>query len=408
MPKEGAFTYTDKKIGCLQQELQYKINIYMMVVNVTMNKGKSTRGTLMKIKLGLLYGGKSAEHKVSLQTARAVIKALDLSKYEIHPIYISETGEWKRGTQLLAPVEDLAKLQLKEEGNVVSPVALNTEIFPTTTSQEKSDSIDVIFPLLHGPNGEDGTVQGLLELMNIPYVGNGVLASSAGMDKVMMKNIFAQAGIKQAKYVSYIRSEWEENAEAAYQKVEEELGYPCFVKPANLGSSVGISKCKDRQSLEKAFEEAFIYDRKVIVEEGIIGREVEIGVLGNDHPICSVVGEIVPKKEFYDYKAKYEDGDTGLEIPAQITEDEYERIKDVAIKAFKALDCSGLVRADFFLTKDSEILMNEVNTMPGFTPFSMFPLLWQESGVSYPKLIETLVDLAIERHQEKQKIKYTF
>ncbi|WP_078543064.1 D-alanine--D-alanine ligase [Litchfieldia alkalitelluris] len=363
----------------------------------------------MKIKLGLLYGGKSAEHQVSLQTAKAVIKALDLSKYEIHPIYISETGEWKRGTELLGPVEEVEKLKLTDGGDVVSPVSLNQEIFPTgLTNVKEESSIDVIFPLLHGPNGEDGTVQGLLELLNIPYVGNGVLASAAGMDKVVMKNVFAQAGIEQAKYVSYIRKEWEKAPEAAYDKIETELGYPCFVKPANLGSSVGISKCQDRASLAVAFREAFEYDRKVIVEEGIIGREVEIGVLGNDEPICSVVGEIIPKKDFYDYKAKYEDGDTGLVIPAEITEDEHNRIQEVAIKAFKALDCSGLVRADFFLTKDSKVLMNEVNTMPGFTPFSMFPLLWQEAGVSYPKLIETLVELAIERHEEKQKIKYTF
>ncbi|WP_332696848.1 D-alanine--D-alanine ligase [Halalkalibacter lacteus] len=363
----------------------------------------------MKIKLGLLYGGKSAEHKVSLQTAKAVIKALDLTKYEVHPIYISEIGEWARGAQLHGPVEDVKELQLKEEGETISPVALNSEIFPVPAKADTNeDKIDVVFPLLHGPNGEDGTVQGLLELMNIPYVGNGVLASSAGMDKVMMKNIYEQAGIKQAKYVWYLRSDWEQNAETAYKNVEEKLGYPCFVKPANLGSSVGISKCKDRESLEKAFELAFEYDRKIIIEEGIDGREVEIGVLGNDDPECSVVGEIVPETDFYDYKAKYEDGSTGLIIPADITDEEYEEIKRVAIQSFKALDCSGLVRADFFLTKEGEVLMNEVNTMPGFTPFSMFPMLWQESGLSYSKLIEKLVELGVERHEEKQKIKHTF
>ncbi|GAE26621.1 D-alanine-D-alanine ligase [Halalkalibacter wakoensis JCM 9140] len=360
----------------------------------------------MKTKLGLLYGGKSAEHQVSLQTAKAVIKALDLTKYEIHPIYISENGEWVRGAQLHGPVEDVKELQLKG-GETISPVALNGEIFPAT-NQTNADKIDVVFPLLHGPNGEDGTVQGLLELLNIPYVGNGVLASSAGMDKVMMKNIYEQAGIKQANYVWYLRGDWEKDAEAAYTNVEEKLGYPCFVKPANLGSSVGISKCKDRASLEKAFELAFEYDRKIIIEEGIDGREVEIGVLGNDDPECSVVGEIVPDTDFYDYKAKYEDGSTGLVIPAEITKEEYENIKTVAIQSFKALDCSGLVRADFFLTKDGEVLMNEVNTMPGFTPFSMFPMLWQESGLSYPELIEKLVDLGVARHEEKQKIKHTF
>src|SRR5690606_24801073 len=326
----------------------------------------------MKVKLGLLYGGKSAEHKVSLQTALAVIKALDHSKFEIHPIYISEQGEWIRGSQLTGPVDDVQKLILKEAGTPISPVSLNTELFPAHVSEQK-DAIDVVFPLLHGPNGEDGTVQGLLELVNIPYVGNGVLASSAGMDKVIMKNIFGQAGLLQAKYVSYIRSEWKESPQAAYAKVEEELGYPCFVKPANLGLSVGISKATNRETLEKAFEEAFMFDRKIIIEEAIIGREIEIGVLGNDAPSCSVVGEIVPKKDFYDYKAKYEDGDTALIIPADLTDEQYETVKTEAIKAFKALDCSGLVRADFFLTKEGKVIINEVNTMPGFTPFSMFP-----------------------------------
>ncbi len=361
----------------------------------------------MKIKLGLLYGGKSAEHQVSLQTALAVIKALDREKYDIHPIYITEQGQWIRGERIEGEVKEVAALQMKGEGNAISPVSLNKEIIPTNAKENDEDSIDVIFPLLHGPNGEDGTVQGMLELMNIPYVGNGVLASAAGMDKVVMKNIFAQAGLPQANYVWFIRSEWEKDREAAYAKVEEALGYPCFVKPANLGSSVGISKCKNREELEAAFEEAFQFDRKIIIEQNIIGREIEIGVLGNDEPICSVAGEIVPKKEFYDYKAKYIDGDTAMIIPADVTEEQYEIIKERAIRAFKALDGAGLTRADFFLTKDGEILINEVNTMPGFTPFSMFPLLWQNTGVSYPELIERLVSLAIERYEEKQKIKYT-
>ena len=289
--------------------------------------------------------------------------------------------------------------------NAISPLSLSTEIIPSTNAEE--NAIDVIFPLLHGPNGEDGTVQGLLELMNIPYVGNGVLASAAGMDKVVMKNIFAEAGLKQAKYASFIRSAWEKDRETAYEKVEEVLGYPCFVKPANLGSSVGINKCKNREELENAFEEAFQFDRKIIVEENIVGREVEVGVLGNDEPKCSVVGEIVPKKDFYDYKSKYIDGDTALIIPAEMTEEESNVIKRDAIVAFQSLDGAGLTRADFFLTKDGEVYINEVNTMPGFTPFSMFPLLWQHTGLPYPELIEELIRLAMERHEEKQKIKYT-
>ncbi len=357
--------------------------------------------SLTKIKLGLLYGGKSAEHQVSLQTALAAIKALNQDKFEIHPIYITEQGQWVRGERIEGEVTDVEALKMSGAENAISPLSLSTEIIPSAASEE--NAIDVIFPLLHGPNGEDGTVQGLLELMNIPYVGNGVLASSAGMDKVVMKNIFAEAGLKQAKYASFIRSAWEKNREEAYSKVEDKLGYPCFVKPANLGSSVGINKCKNREELEDAFVEAFQFDRKIIVEENIVGREVEVGVLGNDEPKCSVVGEIVPKKDFYDYKSKYIDGDTGLIIPAEMTEEESNVIKRDAIIAFQSLDGAGLTRADFFLTKDGEVYINEVNTMPGFTPFSMFPLLWQHTGLPYPELIEELIRLAIERHEEKTK-----
>jgi D-alanine-D-alanine ligase len=353
-----------------------------------------------------VYGGKSAEHNVSLQTALAVTKALNTEKFDIHPIYITEEGEWQRGARLTEPVSNVKMLQLEQNGSSFSPAALNKEMFPGDSSKE-NEAIDVVFPLLHGPNGEDGTIQGLLELLNIPYVGNGVLASSAGMDKVVMKHLFAQAGLSQAKYAAFLKKDWSRSSEECCEQVEKELGYPCFVKPANLGSSVGISKCRSREELEKAFELAFQYDRKVVVEEGVIGREIEIGVLGNDEPKCSVVGEIAPKTDFYDYKAKYEDGDTDLIIPAEVTDDQYAKISDMAIKAFKAIDGSGLVRADFFLTADGEVLINEVNTMPGFTPFSMFPLLWKESGIEYADLIEQLVDLAKERHAEKQLIKHT-
>lgn len=358
----------------------------------------------MKKRLGLLYGGKSAEHKVSLQTALAVINALDYEKFDIHPIYITENGEWIKGPLLNGKVETVAALQFSQ-GEALPPTALAPTLFQ---ADNHKGSFDIIFPLLHGPNGEDGTVQGLLELLNLPYVGNGVLASSAGMDKVIMKNIFAQAGLPQVKYVWFIRSEWEAEQEASYKRVEEEIGYPCFVKPANLGSSVGISKCTNRDQLADACKEAFQFDRKIIIEEGVTAREVELGVLGNDEPKCSVAGEIIPKVEFYDYKAKYEDGNTALVIPAEIKQEEYELLEDLAIRAFKSLDCSGLVRADFFLTKDGKAYINEVNTMPGFTPFSMFPLLWKHTGVDYPQLIERLVDLGLERYLEKQKIKYSF
>jgi D-alanine-D-alanine ligase len=370
---------------------------------VTIRKmNKMEEAFFMKVKLGVLYGGKSPEHKVSLQTALSVINAVDKEKFTVIPIYITTEGQWVRGAAITGEVQDVKQLELKQGAPALSTLALRP------TNAEDEQTVDVIFPLLHGPNGEDGTVQGLLELLNIPYVGNGVLASAVGMDKVIMKNLFAQAGLNQAKYVSFLKKEWEKSSEETYDTVEHEIGYPCFVKPANAGSSVGISKCKTRADLEAAFAEAFRYDRKVIVEEAIVGREVEIGVIGNDEPICSVVGEIVPKKEFYDYEAKYQDGDTELIIPASITEEEYETIKTMALKAFKALDLSGLVRADFFLTADGTVYINEVNTMPGFTPFSMFPLLWKHSGISYTQLIERLIQLAIERHQEKQQITYTF
>ncbi|MBM7649406.1 D-alanine-D-alanine ligase [Bacillus ectoiniformans] len=351
----------------------------------------------MKTKLCLLYGGKSAEHQVSLQTAKAVIGALDLNKFEIYPVYITIAGQWIEGEQLSSPVEDVAELQLTASENEES-------VFNSLSGGK----YDVIFPLLHGPNGEDGTVQGMLEVMNLPYVGNGVLASSAGMDKVVMKNVFAQAGLPQVGYVWLIRKEWQADESAAYERVEKTLGYPCFVKPANLGSSVGISKCTNRSELEAAFAEAFQFDRKIIIEEGVTAREVEVGVLGNDEPECSVIGEIVPKKDFYDYKAKYEDGNTALIIPAEMAEETQQQMREMAIQAYQALDCSGLVRADFFLTEDGQLIINEVNTMPGFTPFSMFPLLWKHTGVDYSELIEKLISLAIERHEEKQQIKYTF
>lgn len=359
----------------------------------------------MKMKIGLLYGGKSAEHKVSLQTALAVTKALDFNNFDIYPIYITTEGTWITGKQLLAPAESVSELALSSE-EAMTPANLNTSLFPTKGNNARQ--FDVIFPLLHGPNGEDGTVQGMLEILNLPYVGNGVLASSAGMDKVIMKNIFAQAGLPQVNYVWFTRKQWEQDAEVAYEKVEQQLGYPCFVKPANLGSSVGISKCMNKSELKVAFKEAFQFDRRIIIEEGVSAREIEIGILGNDNPECSVAGEIIPQDvAFYDYKAKYEDGTTGLVIPAELPAGKYEELKELAITAFQSLDCAGLVRADFFLTEDGKFYINEVNTMPGFTPFSMFPLLWKETGVEYPQLIEKLVDLALERYEEKQQIKHT-
>lgn len=351
----------------------------------------------MKKKIGLLYGGKSAEHEVSLSTAKAVTQALDFGQYEVHPIFITLDGEWITGPQLTTPVETIEQLQLpsnNKPNNITKFVEAHNEL-----------QFDVIFPLLHGTNGEDGTVQGLLEVLNVPYVGNGVLASSAGMDKVVMKQLFEIAGLAQTPYAYFIRSEWEKDRDGMLAKCEQ-LQAPLFVKPANLGSSVGISKATNRDELIAAIELALQYDRKIIVEQGIVGREIEMGVLGNDEPQTSVVGEIKPVTDFYDYDSKYKDGTTALIIPAEVSENVLTTMSDMAKRAFKILDASGLVRADFFVTAEDEVLINEVNTMPGFTPFSMYPLLWQNTGVSYPELINQLITLALERHTEKQKLQY--
>ncbi|TQR21469.1 D-alanine--D-alanine ligase [Psychrobacillus vulpis] len=364
----------------------------------------------MKIKLGLLYGGKSAEHEVSLLTARAVSQAINFDKYEVYPIFITKTGEWRKGNALIGPAKSVEKLQFGE--GVSKPNSI-TSFLPVEGSSndvalaKRNSSLDVIFPLLHGPNGEDGTVQGLLEVLNLPYVGNGVLASAAGMDKVVMKQLFAQAGLKQVPYVHFIRKEWNNNQAALIQQMEESLTWPLFVKPANLGSSVGISKATNREELLKAVELAFKYDRKIIVEQGIVARELEISVLGNDEPRCSVAGEVLPTKDFYDYEAKYEDGTTNYAIPAIVSDGLLKKMQDAAIRAFKVLDCSGLVRADFFVTEEEEVIINEVNTMPGFTPISMYPKLWMESGLSYSELIEELITLAVERYEEKQQLEHS-
>lgn len=358
-----------------------------------------------KKKIGLLYGGKSAEYDVSVQTALSVIQALDQSQYEIHPIHISKQGEWVQGRQISGKIEEGDKLKLVDEVQEAVP---SVSPHSQWMSQSDSERPDVIFPLLHGPNGEDGTVQGLFELLNMPYVGSGVLASAAAMDKVTMKDVFVAKDFPQAKYLAFTRQQWEKDPQKTYQQVEETTGYPCFIKPANLGSSVGISKCKTMAELDKGFREAFQYDRKIVVEEQVEGREIEIGVLGNEDPEVSVAGEIRPGAEFYDYRAKYQDEGTSLIIPADLGQATYEMIKTLAIQAFQALDCAGLARVDFFVrARDNAVLINEVNTMPGFTPYSMFPMLWKHTGLPYTELINRLLELALERHQEKQSIKYT-
>ncbi|MBT2571727.1 D-alanine--D-alanine ligase [Planococcus sp. ISL-110] len=349
----------------------------------------------MKKRIGLLYGGKSAEHEVSLSTALAVTKAIDFDAYEVYPIYITHDGEWRKGIRLEEMAKTIEQLQLAGQTSKSNDIS---GFLPA----QSDEALDVIIPLLHGPNGEDGTVQGLLEVMNLPYVGNGVLASSAGMDKVVMKQLFEQAGLEQTPYVYFIRRDWDKRRDFWLDKIESELAWPVFVKPANLGSSVGISKADNREELIAAIKEALKFDRKIVVEQGVVAREIEVGVLGNDEPACSVAGEIKPLKAFYDYQAKYKDGNTAMIIPAELDSAVYEQLEADAKKAFKILDCSGLVRADFFVTEDNKILINEVNTLPGFTPYSMFPLLWEHTGLPYPELIERLIALAIERHEEKQ------
>lgn len=356
-----------------------------------------------KLTVGLVYGGKSGEHEVSLQTAFAVMNAFDYDKYEIIPFYISKQGQWKVGEKLAAAYSGIE--QLKLTGASGDTGAALSQIFSGLNGGEQM--IDVMFPLLHGTNGEDGTIQGLFEMANIPYIGAGVLASSAGMDKVVMKKLFGEAGLEQCEYCYFSAEAWKRKSHELIFGVEDKLGFPVFVKPANLGSSVGISKAVDKESLIKAVEFAFRYDTKVIVEEFVDAREVEVAVLGNEEPEASVPGEIVSSGEYYDYAAKYIDGKSQMLIPAPVDPEVADRLREFAIAAFRAIEGSGITRADFFVRKsDGKILINEVNTMPGFTPYSMYPLLWRETGVSYPALLDRMIELALERYHFKQALKY--
>lgn len=355
-----------------------------------------------KLRVVVLFGGRSGEHDVSLQSAASVIGALDEKRYEVVPVRITKEGRW------LAGVEPLQLAVSDQSGIPVTILADPTQRGLVRLEPGRTglflDEIDVVFPVLHGPYGEDGTIQGLLELANVPYVGAGVLSSSLGMDKVLMKNVFAQAGLPQPVFWSCLRKEWEKNPEGIVKEIERRFMYPCFVKPANLGSSVGISKAHNREELIQALLLAARYDRKIIIEEFIEGREVEVSVLGDEEPVASVPGEIVPFKEFYDYEAKYVDGKAELVIPAQLTPDLVGTLQDYAVRAFKALDCAGMARVDFFLRRaQGQALVNEINTIPGFTRFSMYPKLWEVSGLSYPQLLDRLIELARARYQEKKK-----
>lgn len=360
-----------------------------------------------KLRIGVIFGGRSGEHEVSLRSAESVINALDREKYDVVPIAITKEGRWLKSseaTQLLpSAVIESADKHVAILGD---PTDRGLAWIAAQGVSEARESLDVLFPVLHGTYGEDGTIQGLLEMADIPYVGCDVLASSAGMDKVIMKRLFREAGLPIVAYTHFLRTQWEANPVPIAGRIIEEIGFPCFVKPANLGSSVGISKAPDRASLDQAIELAARFDRKIIVERGVDAREIEVSVLGNNEPLASLPGEIVPKTaEFYDYTAKYVDaGGARLVIPAEIPAETTSKLQQLAIRAFQAIDGSGLARVDFFLERQTdEILVNEINTMPGFTAISMYPKLWEASGVGYPALVDRLIDLAVERHSEKSR-----
>jgi len=398
---------------------------------------------MTKLRVGILFGGRSGEHEVSLLSAASVFNAIDKSKYDVVPIGITKEGRWLTyadAERLLAgkpgpdashhlragDPEATAGAALLEQGEsiIVPPEPHQTHSGSMTPFQSAASShtrrasdrainVDIIFPVLHGTFGEDGTIQGLLELADIPYVGAGVLGSAAGMDKDIMKSLFIAAGLPIVKHVTILRGDWEAAPKKAEKLVESKLKYPVFVKPANLGSSVGISKAHDRKELGPAIAEAAKFDRKIVIEEGVGGkknkaREIECSVLGNDKPQASVAGEIVPSTEFYDYNAKYLDEGSQLVIPAKLTKAESKKIQELAIAAFKAVDGSGLSRVDFLMDpKSRKIYLNEINTMPGFTSISMYPKLWAASGLAYPDLIARLISLGLERHADKKKNQYS-
>jgi D-alanine-D-alanine ligase len=366
-----------------------------------------------KLRIGLIFGGRSGEHEVSLASATSVMENLDREKYEVVPIGITKEGGWLLGTEparLMAAEQHINHTE-NTETETTTAVTLTGDprmrrLIPLESGEQLQDNgaLDVIFPVLHGTYGEDGTLQGLLDMADVPYVGCGVLGSALGMDKEKMKMVFQAVGLPSVDYLVYRRNEWERSPTTIMDAIEQRLGYPCFVKPVNLGSSVGINKAHDRAELEHAINVAAEYDRKIIIDRGINCRELECAVLGNDEPLASVVGEVIASNEFYDYHAKYLDNKSKVIIPADIPQATAEEVRRQAVTAFLALDLSGLARVDFFLEKESgQVYINEVNTMPGFTQISMYPMLWEASGLTYAQLLDRLVELAIERHQDKQR-----
>lgn len=362
---------------------------------------------MSRIIIGILFGGRSGEHEVSRNSAFSVATALS-HRYEIFPIGIAKDGRWY-GPIPLAEIKTFTPQKYMDREVTIIPNTQSKGTIYSLPGLTALTQVQVFFPVLHGTYGEDGTIQGLLELAHVPYAGSGVLGSAAGMDKIIMKQLFAQAGLPQVSFLGILRNDIDNDQEKVADQIEEVLGYPSFVKPANLGSSVGISKAVERSGLLIALNNAARYDRRIIVEKGVTARELEVSVLGNDEPQASLPGEIVPCNEFYDYKAKYIDDRSGLIIPAELEEDVTDRIQKLAISAYKALGCSGLSRVDFFLTKDTgEILVNEINTMPGFTSISMYPKLWEHTGLPMDQLVVRLVELALERHRDKERNLFTY
>ncbi len=362
-----------------------------------------------KLRVGIIFGGRSGEHEVSIASATSVMAAIDQDKYEVVPIGITPEGRWLAGVN---PRLLTAGATMDESAQGVTAVTMTGDptqhgLVPApsaTSGNAPAAALDVVIPVLHGTYGEDGTLQGLLEMADVPYAGCGVLGSALGMDKEKAKLVFKAAGLPVVDWATVYRYEHDHDAEAICERIEARFGYPVFVKPANMGSSVGVGKAHDRAGLRGALAEALEYDRKVIVEPGVNARELECGVLGNDEPEASVVGEVVSSNEYYDYRAKYVDNASRLYIPAQITDEQTAEIRRLAIAAFRALDLTGLARVDCFLDRDSgQLYVNEVNTMPGFTQISMYPKLWEASGIPYTRLIDRLIELALERHADKQR-----
>ncbi len=369
-----------------------------------------------KIRVGVIFGGRSGEHEVSLTSARSVMSAMDKERYEVVPIGITKEGGWIAG-------EDVMKSLEAGDAGISQPAALlgdpsrrglmRLEDTERAVEVTRLLELDVVFPVLHGPYGEDGTVQGLLELAGIPYVGAGVIGSALGLDKAIFKDVMRAHDLPITDYLLVKRKEWDADPEEVMDRAEAALGYPVFTKPANLGSSVGISKCHDREGLARGLTEAARYDRKLLIEMAVpAAREIEVSVLGNDDPIASVPGEIIPNREFYSYEAKYiDDGDQAskLLIPAPISPEMTERVRDLAVRAYKAIDCAGMARADFLLSGETgELYVSELNTIPGFTTISMYPKLWKASGISYPELMDRLIELALERYQDKERLETSY